>query len=35
MSLEVFMEIQVETKDYPISSQYKGYYGNGRKSDLI
>ena len=35
MSLEIFMGIQVETNDYPISSQYKRYYGNGMKSDLI
>ena len=31
MSLEVFTEIQVETKGYPISSQYKTYYGNSTK----
>ena len=35
MSLEVIMVIQVETTDYPISSQYKIYYGNGMKSDLV
>ena len=35
MSLEMFMGIQVETKDYPISSQYKIYYGNSMKGGLI
>ena len=35
MSLEMFMGIQVETKDYPITSQYKIYYGNSTKEDLI
>ena len=35
MSLEVFMVIQAETTDYPLSSQYKIYYGNSMKSGLV
>ena len=34
MSLEMFMVIQVE-KDYPVSGQYKIYYYNYMKGDLI
>ena len=34
LSLEMFMGIQGERKDYPISSQYKIYYYNGMNGDL-
>ena len=34
MPLEVLWEHQVETKEYPISSNTKKYYGNVTKSNL-